>query len=1322
MKINGNNTKNSDYYIGLDVGTNSVGWAVTDKEYNILRFKGNAMWGVRLFDEAQDASERRTARTTRRRLQRQKQRINLLEILFSDEISKIDPGFFQRLHDSSLYKEDKKDNQNKYAIFNDKDYTDADYLKDYPTIYHLRNELIHSSEPHDVRLVYLAIHHIIKNRGHFLYDSDSGDNQSLSDAIKNLNIFLSDEYGVSIEFTDKELFEEILSKSDMTIPAKKKALKSYLAGQEITDETGVNISVLSDALAGATVKLADLFLDASLKDIENKSICLKNITDETLDKLPDEIGDRSELVLQIKSVFDTARLSQILGDNAYISEAKLELYNKNKASLLMLKRYVKEFAPDKYKRIFSEKKKDLKNYAAYSRYKSRSGDYTCSQEEFCLFLKSTLPKPPSDSEYISMFAEIENKTFLSRLTGSDNSVIPYQLHLKELEAILNNASQYLDFLNQTDSDGIDVKSKITDIFKFRIPYYVGPLNKNSPNSWVVRTSDKIYPWNFDKNVDVQKSAEAFIINLIGKCSYTGKDAVPKDSLLYSEYMVLNEINSLKINGAGISPELKNDIFNDLFVKSNNKKLTKKSMKNYLLLRGVIKKDDEISGVDDVIKSKLKSYHDFETIIQKTGDTEMVEEIIRRVLLFGDDRKMLRSWLNNNCGSLDNSDINYICRLKYKDWGRLSKEFLTEIYHIDENGEAHSIMDMLRSTNLNLMQLLSSEFTFAEKAEAMRRECVGANDTLRSKVDNLYIPAMVKRSVWQALKIVDEIVDIKKSAPAKIFIEVARGNNEQVKKRTVSRKERLLGLYKACKTEDSELLARLTDESEQNLRKDKLYLYYTQFGRCMYSGEKIDISDLYDDNKYDIDHIFPQSRIIDDSLDNRVLVKKELNHNKSNKYPIDADIRKNMYLFWSELKNKELISDKKFTRLTRSSRLTDDELSSFVSRQVVETQQSTKAIASVMKEIYPETTLVYSKAGNVARFKQEYGFVKCREVNDLHHAKDAYLNIVVGNVYDTKFTSKFFLNIRNENYSLNRVFDYDVPGAWTVNSTIATVRKYMAKNNILYTRMPHETKGKLFKKLQIVPAAKGQLPVKNGKSIQKYGGYTDLTGAYFFVAEHKDKKKRIRTIQPVLLYKKALYECDPIKYCTEILGLEEPVIIVNKIYFDALLEINGNRVNITGRTGERNIYKHAYQLAIDLEHEKYIKSIIKYSNRCAAAQKELPVTSYDGISSEKNIDLYNWFIAKFHSKAYEDLLKNVCNYVEAETEKFAGMSLLEQCDLLIEILKSFKCDRQASDLSMLCGKARVGEIKYSNKLSNMQSAKLINQSITGLYETEIDLLT
>ena len=42
----------NNYYIGLDIGTESVGWAVTDDCYNIKKFKGNAMWGIRLVDES----------------------------------------------------------------------------------------------------------------------------------------------------------------------------------------------------------------------------------------------------------------------------------------------------------------------------------------------------------------------------------------------------------------------------------------------------------------------------------------------------------------------------------------------------------------------------------------------------------------------------------------------------------------------------------------------------------------------------------------------------------------------------------------------------------------------------------------------------------------------------------------------------------------------------------------------------------------------------------------------------------------------------------------------------------------------------------------------------------------------------------------------------------------------------------------------------------------------------------------------------------------------------------------------------------------------
>ena len=59
--------KYPEYSIGLDIGTNSVGWAVTDSENNILKHGGKNMWGARLFDEGDTAAQTRTFRGTRKK-------------------------------------------------------------------------------------------------------------------------------------------------------------------------------------------------------------------------------------------------------------------------------------------------------------------------------------------------------------------------------------------------------------------------------------------------------------------------------------------------------------------------------------------------------------------------------------------------------------------------------------------------------------------------------------------------------------------------------------------------------------------------------------------------------------------------------------------------------------------------------------------------------------------------------------------------------------------------------------------------------------------------------------------------------------------------------------------------------------------------------------------------------------------------------------------------------------------------------------------------------------------------------------------------------
>lgn len=112
---------NKNYYIGLDIGSDSVGWAVTDENYNLLRLKGKTAWGARLFDSAEDSKARRGFRSLRRRQTRRKYRINSLNELFKDQISKVDDTFLYRLGESNLISDEFDENGN--LIKGDKKYS-----------------------------------------------------------------------------------------------------------------------------------------------------------------------------------------------------------------------------------------------------------------------------------------------------------------------------------------------------------------------------------------------------------------------------------------------------------------------------------------------------------------------------------------------------------------------------------------------------------------------------------------------------------------------------------------------------------------------------------------------------------------------------------------------------------------------------------------------------------------------------------------------------------------------------------------------------------------------------------------------------------------------------------------------------------------------------------------------------------------------------------------------------------------------------------------------------------------------------------------------
>lgn len=344
------------YYLGLDMGTNSVGWAVTDANYNLLKAKGKDLWGIREFNEASTAVERRTHRISRRRRQREQVRIGLLKDYFHDAIYEVDPDFFHRLTNSKYHMED-KDAEVRYKnnIFNDDNYTDKDYFNQYPTIYHLRRELLENTDKHDVRLVFLALLNMFKHRGHFLNSGlgeNSGEN-NISNAYLELTSLLSELTPYNLNETiDCKKIEDLLSSKDMSRTRKAEGLAQILG----VDYGNKPYKELIRGLCGLKFNACVIFPEIQSDEVQKLDVCLSEASfDEKSDEIANIIGeDYFEIIMSMKEIYDIGSLAGIMKGHNYLSQARVTLYENHKEDLKILKDVIKKYCDkDEYDSFFN---------------------------------------------------------------------------------------------------------------------------------------------------------------------------------------------------------------------------------------------------------------------------------------------------------------------------------------------------------------------------------------------------------------------------------------------------------------------------------------------------------------------------------------------------------------------------------------------------------------------------------------------------------------------------------------------------------------------------------------------------------------------------------------------------------------------------------------------------------------------------------------------------------------------------------------------------------------------------------------------------------
>ena len=99
-----------------------------------------------------------------------------------------------------------------------------------------------------------------------------------------------------------------------------------------------------------------------------------------------------------------------------------------------------------------------------------------------------------------------------------------------------------------------------------------------------------------------------------------------------------------------------------------------------------------------------------------------EEIIQNIVLFGDDKKLLKQRLGKLFPKLTDKQKSSIAAFSYHGWGRFSKKFLEEItIPAPETDEVWNLITALWETNENLSQLLGKKYQFSDQIKEYNEE-------------------------------------------------------------------------------------------------------------------------------------------------------------------------------------------------------------------------------------------------------------------------------------------------------------------------------------------------------------------------------------------------------------------------------------------------------------------------------------------------------------------------------------------------------------------------------------------------------------------------
>jgi len=361
--------------------------------------------------------------------------------------------------------------------------------------------------------------------------------------------------------------------------------------------------------------------------------------------------------------------------------------------------------------------------------------------------------------------------------------------------------------------------------------------------------------------------------LVGHCELEPeRRRAPLAHLLYQRFRILQLVNDLRINNAiGLSrllmPEQRDKAL-DMF--SSQQTVTFSSLRKKLgLARGETFSHEEGERKDapgNRTECKLRGVFGERWATLAEQEKNVIAGCVRSV----DDAAALARIAETRWG-LDTVDAAHLAGIQLEQgYGRLSLAALRRLLPLMEQGEPY---------------MTAVDKVYPDRARTPVHESLPAVLDPKMGLKNLRNPAVI-RALTELRKVVNAIVR-EYGRPERIQVELARElkKPKDVRKRIAGENRDREGLRK-------DAIAKIFKESglgqPSNADIEKAILWEECHHHDPYTGASINFHDLFgSDAKWEIEHITPYSRSLDDSLANKTLCSRETNREKGNKTPFEA---------------------------------------------------------------------------------------------------------------------------------------------------------------------------------------------------------------------------------------------------------------------------------------------------------------------------------------------------------------------------------------------------------------------------------------------------